>query len=141
MTSLAEYLNDGANYQAKSVLAFVQRFSDVEQSWNHEYKKYDALITVARWENLREQGYVLSMRTKNNDKQLNIAFFEHRNIDNICAVKWEQITWNSPNIDNAVFGDIYRDKYDTSFDVGYGEVKKMADWIVNQFNDFWVQNI
>lgn len=141
MTDLNNYFDDGANYQAKAVLAFVQRFADIESSWNPEDKKYDATINVARWENLREQGYVLFMRTKNLDKQLNIAFFEHRHSDAICAVKWEQITLNSPNIDSAVFGDIYKDKYDTSFDVGYGEIKKMAQWIVRQFNNFWIQNM
>ena len=136
MTKLSEYLNDGANRQAKAVLAFVQYFN-VEESWNTEYKKYDADIEVSRWENCREQGYVICMRSKNRCKQLNIAFFEHRNSDSICAVKWGQCTMNAPTIDTAKFGDVYKTKYDTSFDVNYGEVVKMSDWICNELKEFW----
>lgn len=140
MTNLSNYLDDGANFQAKGVLAFVQRFSNIEESWNKEHMEYDAEVKVGRWENCREQGYVISLKSKNCDKQLNIAFFEHRNSDAISAIKWEQNTINSPTIDTAVFGTVYKDKYDTSFDVGYGEVKKMADWIAKELKEFWVEN-
>lgn len=141
MTNLKNYLEDGANYQAKAVLAFVQINGDIESSWDSEEKKYIAEPKVARWENCREQGYIISLKTKDYSKQLNIAFFEHRNSDDICAVKWEQNSMNTITIDNAEFGDVYKDKYDTSFDVRYGEVVKMADWITKELNEFWVSNL
>lgn len=136
MTELTKYFNDGANYQAQAVLALLTRVT-IESSWSKENKKYDANPTVARWENCREQGYVISLRSKDYKRQLNIIFFEHRNSDSICAVKWEQVTLNSPNIDSAVFGDVYKSKYDTSFEAGWGEIKKMADWIENELISFW----
>ena len=68
---------------------------------------------VARWENCREQGYVISLRLPTYSKQLNIAFFEHRNTDSICAIVWEQRTLNSPTIETAEFGDVYKTKWDT----------------------------
>lgn len=136
MTSLSKYQDDGANYQAQAVLAFVRR-GEVECSYNKEERRYEAEPKVARWENCREQGYVISLRSKDYQRQLNIIFFEHRNSDSICAVKWEQTTLNSPTIDTAQFGDVYKDKYDTSFSVGYGEVLKMANWIEEQLEEFW----
>lgn len=142
MTNLSEYNNDGASYQSKAVLAFLQVMT-IEESWNKEYHKYDAEPLVSRWENCREQGYVIVLRhlfPNNEYKQLNIAFFEHRNVDNLCAVKWEQVTINAPTIDNAKFGNIYKDKYDTSFDVSYGEIDKMAEWIKKELINFWVIN-
>jgi hypothetical protein len=141
MVNLNNYNNDGANHQARAVLAMLQGFDCiVESSWNDELKKYDAEPKVARWENCREQGYVVSLRTKDYKKQLNIAFFEHRNSDCICAVMWEQVTLNSPTIDNAEFGDVYKNKSDVSHEVRWGEIKKMSDWIVKELIKFWEKN-
>lgn len=139
-TKVKNYLDDGANSQARGVLMFLQPFIDIEKSWDNERKEYLADPRVARWENCRDQGYVISMRTKHMRNQINIAFFEHRNSDSICAVKWDQVTTNAPTIDTAKFGNIYKDKYDVSFQVGYGEVTKMADWIIKELTDFWIAN-
>lgn len=142
MTNLSTFNHDGANRQAQAVLALVQLYlgDGIESSWNDKYKCYDAQIQVGRWENCREQGYVLYLRSKDYKKQLNIAFFEHRNSDGIHALKWEQITTNSPNIDSAVFGDYcYSDKFDTSFSVPYTEVVTMAEWVFQEFEKFWTE--
>ena len=40
MTNLENYLEDGANYQARATLMFLQRDADIEESWNDNYKKY-----------------------------------------------------------------------------------------------------
>lgn len=139
MTNLKEYLQDGANYQAKAVLAFLQRMS-IEESWNDERKEYDAEPKVARWENCREQGYIVSLRSKNRGQQLNIAFFEHRNSDSICAIKWEQISMNSITIDTAQFnGQCYNSKWDVSKSVSYGQAKELADWIEAELTEFWIE--
>ncbi len=138
MTDLIHYLSDGANFQAKAVLAFTQ--TDIEESWDSEKGIYKANPKVARWENCREQGYIISLCTEDYLKQLNIAFFEHRNSDDICAIKWEQISINTITIDNAEFGDIYKDKYNYSFGVRYGEIVKMSNWIKKELNDFWISN-
>jgi hypothetical protein len=138
MQDLKTYLRDGAGHQARAVLAILQESADIEDSWDDTYKEYCAKPKVARWENCREQGYIVSLRSKNYGKQLNIAFFEHRNSDSICAVRWEQYAINSITISNAKFGDIYRDKHDVSFMVEYGEIVEMAEWIERQLADFWI---
>jgi len=131
MTTIKEYMNDGANYQAQAVLACL-RWRTIEDSWKgHEYT---ANVEVARWENCREQGYVAMLKTGKDYEQLNIAWFEHRNSDQICAVKWEQNTINAPTIDTADFkGKVYKDKYDVSHLVGCDQFVEMADWIWEQF--------
>jgi hypothetical protein len=141
MTELRNYLDDGANYQARAVMCFLQRDCDIEESWNERHGKYDNVINIARWENCREQGYIVSMVSADYKSQLNIAFFEHRNSDEICAVKWEQTSMNTITIDTAEFGDVYKDKYDVSKSVSWGEVKKMADWIKQQFTIFWRKSL
>jgi len=141
MTELRNYLDDGADYQARAVMCFLQRDCDIEESWNARDGKYDSVINIARWENCREQGYIVSMVSADYRSQLNIAFFQHRNSDELCAVKWEQTSMNTITIDNAEFGDVYKDKYDVSKRVSYGEVEKMADWIMEQFTEFWVKSL
>jgi hypothetical protein len=141
-TDVLHYHSDGANRQAQAVLAMFQYFlcDGIESSWNDEFKHYDARIDVARWENCREQGYVLSLRPRYSfgGKQLNIAFFEHRNSDDICAIKWHELTMNSPTIDTANFGDeCYSDKWDVNKSVGYGKAAEMAEWIFDQFEAAW----
>lgn len=139
MTKLENYLEDGAGYQARATLMFLQKDAYIEESWNDEWKRYDAEIQVARWENCREQGYVVSLRNKKRE-QLNIAFFEHRNSDIISAVKWRQESINTLTIDNAKFGDIYKDKWDVSHSVSYGEVEEMAEWIIEQLREHWINS-
>jgi hypothetical protein len=68
---------------------------------------------------------------------LNIAFFEHRNSDNICAVKWQQESTNSLTIATADFGDEYQTKYDVLHTVGYGKAQEMAGWIIEELEKHW----
>ncbi len=139
MYKLNQYLQDGANYQARAVLAYLEH-DGIEESWNDEHKQYDAKPEIARWENCREQGYIVSMRSKTGHKQINIAFFEHRNSDSICAIEWEQASINSLTIDTAKFQGVYKNKYDVSHSENYGECLKMATWIWDRLIHFWKTN-
>lgn len=141
MQNLYTYMQDGACPAAKAVLAYLQYSDGIEESWDDKYKTYKAKPKIARWENCREQGYIVFMRSDDHQQQINIAFFEHRNIDNICAIIWKQKSLNSLTIDNAEFGNLYKTKYDTSFDVKYEEAFKMAKWITEQLIDFWKQTM
>jgi len=138
--NLRNYLSDGASAQTKAVLALFQNF-EILESYDTKFNKYLADIKVGRWENCREQGYIFSLLSKDFSKQLNITIFEHRNSDNLCAVKWEQKSINSITIDTAQFGDVYKTKYDVSHQVKYGEILKMVEWIEQQFNEFWNEKL
>lgn len=130
--------NDGANWQAQAVAAYICN-TETKSSFDLQQCSYLAQPTISRWYNGREQGYVISLSSKNR-KQLNIAFFEHRNSDNICAVAWEQQTINPPTIDTAKFGNIYKDKWDVSHTVNYGQIVEMGEWIVEQLDNFYTIN-
>ena len=121
--------------QAKAVKAYLECFDGVEASWDAEFKRYEP-VHIAEWHNGREEGYVIIFRNSKRD-QLNIAFFGHRNSDNICAIAWVQSTMNPPTIDTAKFGDAYKTKWDVSHSVDYGEANKMADWIMEQLETHW----
>jgi hypothetical protein len=137
-SNVAHYHSDGANRQVQAVLAMFQFHlgEGLESSWSKEFG-YEARIDVARWENCREQGYILSCRAQDWDKgQLHIAFFEHRNSDEICAIKWNAVHLNTPTI-NDVPEDAYPDKWTHAHTVGYGKVNDMARWLYEEFEEFW----
>lgn len=140
MTNLNTYLDDGANKQARAVMCLLQGL-EIEETYDPEHHFYQDKVKIGRWENCREQGYVVILRCSKAGKQLNIAFFEHRNSDSICALKWEQRTINSPTIEIAQFGEVYKDKYDVSHEVQYGQISKMSDWIETELRNWYRLNL
>lgn len=132
---------DGADFQAQAVLAYVRFLigDGIEESWDPKWKRYQAEIKVSRYDNQLEQGYVLFLRTPDYEKQINIAFYEHRNSDEICAVMNKKFTLNAP-----LASDIYegmKNKHDVSCKVSMGKAIKMAEWIVLQLVEFWTLNV
>lgn len=123
--------------QANAVRAYLTTYSGVASSWSEEFKQYFAEPEINPWFNGRERGYVVTMRSDDYRNQINIAFYEHRNSDQICAIVWEQVTTNPPTIDTAVFGDVFKDKYDVSKTFEYGEAHKMADYVMGKLDNFW----
>ncbi len=127
---------DGAHAQAKAVRAYLAANDGIEGSWSDDYKRYTAEPKISRWENCREQGYVVWMRSARHDRQINIAFYEHRNSDEIVALKWEQFTMNAPNIDGLPDG-VFKSKYDTQHSESFGNAMQMADWVLEELTEFW----
>lgn len=131
--------------QARAVRAYLESYDGLDAAWKDG--EYHYLADISEWHNCRERGYVITMLngkygTKSNGKQLNIAFFEHRNSDDICAVAWVQhVTINPPTIDTAEFGEIYKTKWDVSHTVRYGEAHKMAKWIVSRMEEHYANQI
>ncbi len=114
---LQDYLRDGADNPPRAVL-------HVFNAINSDFPE----IEVGRWENCREQGYVISA------KGLNIAFFEHRNSDEIHAVKFNGYFINTPSIHDISENHAYcNSKHATDFHVGAREFLEMAEWIHCQF--------
>jgi hypothetical protein len=133
--------NYGPDHSATAVLAIVRKImgEGIHQSYDNEKSDYLALPQVAEWYNGRECGYIIHMRSRNFARQINIAFFEHRNSDSLCAIRWEQTSMNPLTIEtmdkDCCF---YKNKYDVSKSVAYNEQYKLAKWIVDELCGFWV---
>jgi len=96
-------------------------------------------FTTAPWYNGRERGFVLSCWMLFEREQLNVAFFEHRNSDSICALKWVSEQRNNPPTiaDSGSLAYPTDNKFDDiAFSVGYGDAGRMADWVRKQFEDY-----
>lgn len=131
---LQEYMNDGANWQAQVILIFLRQYEDLilEDTYNNDIHCYEASLSVGRYENCREQGYIFSLRYKG--KQRNYAVYQHRNTDNLCIVANNIETINTPSA--ATIYDNMRDKYDTTSDFHYAEFEECANWLIEDMRNF-----
>ena len=127
---LDTYLDDGACPQARAVLALVSGRAHIVSE--------DANPTVARFENCREQGYVISMVNKTYDKQINVVFFEHRNSDDIVIIKWTGTpTINSPTLANVPEDHPWKEsKYYNDGSFPYGMILPTATFILKLLEYF-----
>lgn len=131
-------VNFGINHQAMAVMQYMRMFSGIESSWSKENKAYMADVEVAPWYNGRERGVVFSLKDRSYRRQLNIAVFEHRNSDQICAVMFEAYTFNPPTLADVPAG-VYESKGDVSKSFGFGRAADMAQWVYDQLEAFWVE--
>lgn len=93
-------------------------------------------VRVTPWYNGRERGFVFQA---GRDSVLNIAVFEHRNSDGICALRWETPYYgmNPPTI--ASDGHLAYPNDDKFGDIAHSEehdgADDMAAWIYEQFKE------
>lgn len=102
------------------------------------------IANTAPWYNGRERGVVFTFSRYNagGRKVLNIAVFEHRNSDALCALKWfSGPDINPPNMtthgEEAYHGG---DKYNVAHQVKYGQIVEMVQWIVEQIESDWEED-
>lgn len=128
MINIENYMHDGANWQAQSVLAYlrVTKENAIYKTWNKEFHKYDAGVEVGRYENCREQGYIFSVQY--NGKQRNYCMYEHRNSDNLCVVVFDGATINTPTLE-MVCGAMGDSKWNYTKAFPCGQIIECGDYI------------
>lgn len=144
MIELDKYLYDGADWQSKAILAFLQ--SQYETILGCTYIgnfQYDAMLRVNRYDNVgdREHGFVVSVIYKWK-KQRTIAFYEHRNVDNVFVIHRDgYIGLDNPNPKWLYDDKTYPTKYDKDKEFKYGEILECGKYIKNQLMEFLEQCI
>ena len=139
MIDIENYMNDGANWQAQSVLAYlrVTKSNAVDKTWNKEYKLFEAEVHVGRYENCREQGYIFSVRYK--CEQRNYCVYEHRNSDDLCVVVFDAATINTPKAE-TVFNAMNGDKYNYTKAFPCGQIMECGDYILDDIKK-WIDGL
>lgn len=121
---------DGANWQAQAVLDHLKRMAN-----EHPLLKK---VRVERYDNGREQGYIFYVRKffshSRRKMQLNIAVYEHRNIDDICVVLSNVLTRSKPN--NETIWAEMEDKWDVKEWFNNGCTQKCAEYVNKTFHDW-----
>lgn len=143
---LEHYMVDGAGAQARAVLAYLQGHDSlIEESWSDEWKKYMAEPMISRFDNCREQGYIVSLKSRYYTHQINIAFYEYRSSDTICALMVEGYTFNAPTKKDIMELCEKEGMPDSSGNYqhseSYGKASEMAEWIGEQLREFWTRTV
>lgn len=131
MTNIEQYLEDGANWQAQAVLAYLRMTACmVSECTKPLIVKPE--IEVGRYENCREQGYVFRLRV-GAEILMNYAVYEHRNSDNLIVLKSDRHTINTPSIDDMWNGRESKYDYDKGFK--YGKILECGDYIIKDMEN------
>lgn len=134
MIDIEHYLEDGANWQAQCVLAYLRRAgkSEVEYlTWNKEKYRAEGELQVGRCENCREQGYIFTL-TYGAKQLVHFWVYEHRNSDELCVVEFEGGFMNTPTINDIPM----KDKYDVTMSFGCGDVVSCGEWIIERIKEY-----
>lgn len=136
MMYVKDYLNDGADWQAQMVLAYVRAHANqaVEKTYDKNIGDYSINIRVGRYENGREQGYTFTIFNFNGEYfQKNYAVYEHRNSDALCVLISTKRTFGeTPRVD-----DMWADKpenaskYDVDKTFSCGEALACGEFIID----------
>lgn len=134
MVQVNKYLDDGANWQAQSVLAYLRSMYGwvVNGTYNDKLRFSEAEFMVGRYENCREQGYVFSLRYRG--EQRNYAVYEHRNSDRLTILVFDEITINTPYGED-VWGNM-KNKYDYTKSFSCGQIMECGDYIIEDAQKF-----
>lgn len=135
MVKIENYMDDGANWQAQAVLAYLRVTKDgaINETWNKEFHKYDASVVVGRYENCREHGYIFSVMYKG--EQRNYCVYEHRNSDQLCVVVFDAISNGTPSKE-LVWDAMGDNKWNFTKAFDYGEIVPCGDYIFYDIKEF-----
>jgi hypothetical protein len=144
MGEISRYMDDGANWQAQAVLAYVRTFAfsvkdikkpdDISPAQETEIERLLSFIhiEVGRYENCREQGYTFKVYCFS--KGLNVAVFEHRNSDTLCLNVFDGIFINTPTWEDVWKGKESKWDYDYSFP--YGSIVECGEKVISLLKEF-----
>lgn len=90
---------DEQSQEIRDILLNHDRLSRMEVE---KHFKYTHDLSIHEWFNGRERGYALSIDSFSLNLHLHIAFYQHRNCDEVHVLVWEQKAFNPIcTIDNA----------------------------------------
>lgn len=131
MIDIKNYVDDGANWQAQAVLAYIRYYSANITNIGGSIIKPE--IKVGRYENCREQGYIFTLYY-GWKPIMNYCVYEHRNSDRLCVLKFK----TECNINTPTLEDVWKDrkdKYDVDKFFEFGEIVPCGDFIMKDMEN------
>ena len=132
MINVECYMNDGANWQAQAVLAYVRSMAFRVREAVSKPLITNPEIKVGRFENCREQGYVFRLII-GCEIIRNYAVYEHRNSDKLIVLKSDRHTINTPSVDDMWDGR--ESKYDYDKDFSCGDIIDCGEYILEDMEN------
>lgn len=127
---LAVDLLCGMNPQAHLLLQVIAQRVDAEvEESEHLW------MTTSPYTNCREMGFVLSVIGFGKVDTLNLCFYEHRNSDSLCAIKWRgQLPIDGGCRAEHIPTEVFPNKWSPTMEWGHGKLWEAAAWAVEEIN-------
>lgn len=132
---IKNYLDDGANWQAQCVLAYLRNYHEniLDPSWDEKKEMYMATLSVGRFEDCQEQGYMFSLRYGR--KQINYAVYGERHTDEIRVMAFELYTIDTPTLKELY--SFFESHKTRQADFRNGHIVECGDWIWSDIKNFF----
>lgn len=126
------------NAQAYALMHFL---STVEpHTARYHDGEYQIDIRCVPYMNCRERGFVLEMRRNLAEPITCLAFFEHRNSDALCCIRW-QPKWSKDCYEASDIPEsIYPDKYAVTCSWNYMDLNSAADYVLDVIGELSPDN-
>jgi hypothetical protein len=96
------------------------------------------MLMTYPYSNCREMGFVISVCPLGAGAKKNFAFYEHRNSDNLCCIRWEG---DLPISGGVTCDDIpteaFPDKWSMTESWGCGEYWKAQEWLEAEIKEIF----
>ena len=87
-------------------------------------------VETRRYYNGRERGFCISIRDLGQSQATNFVFYEHRNSDEICCVKFPGNVGENYVTSEDIPEEYFKDKYSYTASWGYMEFAKVREYLV-----------
>lgn len=138
MIDIKSYMNDGACWQAQAVLACL-RYAVKSNLYKigEGQDAHEPIVQIGRYENGREQGYVVRLMIDEIIPMVSFCFYEHRNSDQLCVIQFQSTGFDTPGLNTIWLGRESKNDYDKGF--GYGHIDECAEFIINEMKRRWLE--
>ena len=97
------------NAQAYALMHFLS--TQEPHTARYQDGKYQINIRCVPYMNCRERGFVLEIRQTYGDEPVCLAFFEHRNSDALCCIRWQSAQYQHCYTASDIPDSVYPDKW------------------------------
>lgn len=117
------------NYQAYALMHFLS----TQEPHTARYRdgEYQIDIRCVPYMNCRERGFVLEIRQMYGDEPVCLAFFEHRNSDALCCIRWQSAQYRHCYSAEDIPESVYSDKWSVTKSWGYMDLTGAYKYVLD----------
>ena len=126
------------NDQAYALMHFLS--TQEPHTARYQDGKYQIDIRCVPYINGRERGFVLEIRQTFGDEPVCLAFFEHRNSDALCCIRWQSAQYGHCYTASDIPESVYPDKYSVTKSWGYMDLVGASKYVLEVIEEVSATN-
>ena len=117
------------NAQAYALMHFLS--TQEPHTARYQDGKYQIDIRCKPYMNGRERGFVLEMRQGIGQDAVCLAFFEHRNSDALCCIRWQSAQYEHCYTASDIPDSVYPDKWSVTKSWDYMDLVGASKYVLD----------